>query len=169
MCGNFIKIDRKILQWEWWHDINTFRLFVYMLLSAYWKDGSYKGKDVQRGSFPATIPFLARETNLTENEIRTALKHLQSTGEITVKSTNKFSVFTVNNYDLYQAVNRQNYRQTTDKITDKPQTINRQLTDSILKEYKEDKEINNNIIHTYMDDERTTRTDIPLIIKSLEG
>ena len=114
MCGNFIKIDRKILQWEWWHDINTFRLFVYMLLSAYWKDGSYKGKDVQRGSFPATIPFLARETNLTENEIRTALKHLQSTGEITVKSTNKFSVFTVNNYDLYQAVNRQNYRQTTD-------------------------------------------------------
>lgn len=160
MCGNFIKIDRKITKWEWWSDINTFRVFVYMLITAYWVDGSYKGKEIPRGSFPSTIPNLARETNLTENEIRTTLKHLQSTGEITVKSTNKFTVFTVNNYDLYQAINRQNYRQTTDKITDKPQTINGQLTDSILKENKNIK--NNNNIHTYMDNENVTRTDIPL-------
>ena len=168
MCGNFIKIDRKILQWEWWHDINTFRLFVYMLLSAYWKDGSYKGKTIPRGSFPSTVSNLAKETNLTDNEIRTALKHLQSTGEITNKSTNKFTIFTVNNYDLYQSINKQDYKQSTDKITNKSQTINEQLTNSILKEYKEDKEIkNNNIIHTYMDDEQTIRTDIPLTIRRL--
>lgn len=138
-----------------------------MLISAYWTDGNYKGKPIPRGSFPSTIPNLARETSLTENEIRTTLKHLQSTGEITVKSTNKFTVFTINNYDLYQTVNRQNYRQITDEITDKPQTINIQLTDSILKEDKNIK--NNNIIHTYMGDEDTTptRTDIPLTIRRM--
>ena len=165
MCGNFIKIDRKILQWEWWHDINTFRLFVYMLLSAYWKEGSYKGKLIPRGSFPSTVSNLARETNLTDNEIRTALKHLQSTGEITNKSTNKFTIFTVNNYDLYQSVNKQDYKQITNENTNKSQTINKPLTNSILKEYKEDK---NYIIHTYMDDEKPTRTDIPLNLNYME-
>ena len=136
-----------------------------MLISAYWTDGNYKGKPIPRGSFPSTIPNLARETSLTENEIRTTLKHLQSTGEITVKSTNKFTVFTINNYDLYQTVNRQNYRQITDEITDKSQTINIQLTDSILKEDKN----NNSNIHTYIGSEDTTptRTDIPLTISRM--
>jgi DNA-binding transcriptional regulator YhcF (GntR family) len=130
MCGNFIKIDRKITKWEWWSDINTFRVFIYMLISAYWTDGNYKGKPIPRGSFPSTIPNLARETSLTENEIRTTLKHLQSTGEITVKSTNKFTVFTIKNYDLYQTINEQNNKQ----ITNKSQAINKLLTNNILKE-----------------------------------
>ena len=136
-----------------------------MLISAYWTDGNYKGTPIPRGSFPSTIPNLARETSLTENEIRTTLKHLQSTGEITVKSTNKFTVFTINNYDLYQTVNRQNHRQSTDEITDKPQTINIQLTDSILKEDKN----NSYNIHTYIGDEDNTpmKTDIPLMIRRL--
>lgn len=100
--GNFIKIDRKILDWEWWSDINTYRLFTYMLLKANWKDGSFKGVDVPRGSFVSSISKLSVETNLTVDEVRTALKHLKSTKEITSKSRSKFTVFTVNNYNLYQ-------------------------------------------------------------------
>lgn len=145
--GSFIKIDRKIVKWEWWSDINTFRLFVYMLITAYWKDGNYKGKPIPRGSFPSSVSELSKETNLTENEIRTALKHLKSTGEITSKSTNKFTVFSIKNYDLYQSDNKQNHEQITSKntnkeqtnneqLTNKSQTINEQLTNSILKENK---------------------------------
>lgn len=143
--GSFIKIDRKIIQWEWWSDINTFRLFIYMLIKAYWKDGNYKGKLIPRGSFPSSVSELSKETNLTENEIRTALKHLKSTGEITSKSTNKFTVFSVKNYDLYQTDNKQDYEQITSQNTNKSQTINEQLTNSILKEYKNIKNIKNNI------------------------
>lgn len=136
MCGNFIKIDRKIKKWEWWSDINTFRVFVYMLISAYWKDGNYKGVKIPRGSFPSSISDLAKETNLTENEIRTTLKHLKTTGEITSKSTNKFTVFSVKNYELYQSNNEQNYKQITSQNTNETQTINKQLTSPILKELK---------------------------------
>lgn len=124
MTGNFIKIDRKILKWEWWSDINTFRLFMYMLISAYWKDGNYKGKIIERGSFPSSISELSKETNLSVMEIRTSLKHLQLTGEITSKSTNKFTIFTVVNYNLYQTDNKQ------DNIL---------LTNSILKESKNER------------------------------
>lgn len=152
--GSFIKIDRKIVKWEWWSDINTFRLFFYMLITAYWKDGNYKGKPIPRGSFPSSVSELSKETNLTENEIRTALKHLKSTGEITSKSTNKFTVFSVKKYDLYQSDNKQNYEQITsqntnelqtdnEQLTNKSQTNNEQLTNSILKENKNIKNVNN--------------------------
>lgn len=124
----YIKLDRKILKWEWWSDINTYRLFSYMLIVAYWKSGSYKGKEIPRGSFPASVSELSKETNLTENEIRTAIKHLKSTGEITSKAYNKFTVFTIKKYDLYQSDNEQNYNQSTGEITNKAQTDNEQLT-----------------------------------------
>ena len=164
--GNFIKIERKILKWEWWSDINTFRLFFYMLVSAYWKDGNYKGVEIKRGSFPSSISELSRETNLSTMEIRTALKHLQSTGEVTTnqqatnkqdntnltsnltsKKTNKFTVFTVVNYDLYQSDNKQDNTNLTSNLTENQQAsntqLNKQITGSILKEYKNDKNVKN--------------------------
>lgn len=142
MCSsNFIKLNRKIIEWEWWSDINTFRVFVYMLMCAYWKDGNYRGSLIPRGSFPSSISELARGTNLTDNEIRTALKHLKSTGEITSKSNNKYTVFTVNNYDLYQANNEQNDEQNTNDS----QAINKPLTSPILKESKNIRIKENNI------------------------
>lgn len=126
--SNFIKVDRKILKWEWWSDINTCRLFLYMLIVAYWKSGNYKGKNIPRGSFPSSMSELSKETGLTENEVRTAIKHLKSTGEITSKSHSKFTVFTVKNYDLYQSDNKQNYNESTGEITSKSQSINEQIT-----------------------------------------
>lgn len=139
MAGNFIKIDRKILKWEWWSDINTFRLFMYMLISAYWKDGNYKGKTIERGSFPSSISELSKETNLSVMEIRTSLKHLQLTGEITSKATNKFTIFTVVNYNLYQTDNKQDNKQITSNLTNNQQTDNILLTNSILKESKNER------------------------------
>jgi hypothetical protein len=139
MAGNFIKIDRKILKWEWWSDINTFRLFMYMLISAYWKDGNYKGKIIERGSFPSSISELSKETNLSVMEIRTSLKHLQLTGEITSKATNKFTIFTVVNYNLYQTDNKQDNKQITSNLTNNQQTDNILLTNSILKESKNER------------------------------
>ena len=147
MGGNYIKVDRKILKWEWWSDINTFRLFMYMLLSAWWKNGSYKGVEIPRGSFPSSNSELSKETGLTDNEIRTALKHLKSTGEITSKSNNKFTVFTVKNYDLYQPINEQDYSQTTGNDTGKAQTINKPLTSHNIKECNNINNINNKRIN----------------------
>lgn len=153
--GNFIKVNRKILKWEWWPDINTFRLFMYMLLEAWWKDGNYKGKIIPRGSFPSSIAELSKETKLTENEVRTAIKHLKSTGEITSKSHSKYTVFTVKNYDLYQSDNEQNYNQSTGEITSKSQAINEQITN---KSQADNKQItgtnidNINNIHTEKED-----------------
>lgn len=119
--GGFIKIDRAMLEWEWYKKANTKDLFLHMLLKANWKDGKFQGIDIPRGSFVSSYPKLHDELGLTVNKIRTALGHLQSSGEITVKAYTKFSVFTVNNYCLYQGINSQ--------TTDNSQTNNSQTTD----------------------------------------
>ncbi len=106
-----INLHRKILGWEWYSDINTCRLFIHMLLKANWKDGKFRGTTVPRGSFVSSISKLAEETGLTNDEIRTAIKHLIDTGEITKRSTNKYTVFTVVNYNLYQITSQAEPRQ----------------------------------------------------------
>ena len=72
-------------------------------------------------------------------EIRTSLKHLQLTGEITSKATNKFTIFTVVNYNLYQTDNKQDNKQITSNLTNNQQTDNILLTNSILKESKNER------------------------------
>lgn len=100
-------------------DINTCRLFIHMILKANWKDGSFRGTTVPRGSFVSSISKLAEETNLTNDEVRTAISHLVRTGEITKQSSNKFTLFTVEKYELYQ----DNPNQTTNQDPSSSQSI----------------------------------------------
>lgn len=111
MDGNYIKVSRGILDWEWWSDINTTRVFLYMLIKANWKDGKFKGIDIPRGSFVASIASIANGTSLTQDEVRTAIKHLISSQTITKQSTNKYTVFSVLNYELYQDVSQADTKQ----------------------------------------------------------
>ena len=112
---DYIKLNRKVLNWEWYGNINTCRLFIHMILKANWKDGKFEGKVIPRGSFVSSLPKLADETSLTMREVRTAISHLKSTGEVTCKTYSKFTIFTVKNYCQYQMSDTQNDRQATGK------------------------------------------------------
>lgn len=105
--SDYIKLHRSMLEWEWYGNINTKVLFIHMLLRANWKERKFEGKVIERGSFVSSIDNLSKETDLTKDEVRTALKHLISTNEITKQSFSKFTVFTVNNYDEYQDIPKQ--------------------------------------------------------------
>lgn len=143
MNEGFFKTFYSMLEWEWYKDKNTKCYFLHCLLKANWKDADFKGYKVPRGSFVSSLPKIAEDLDMTTQEVRTAEKHLISTGEITVKSTSKFRIITVNNYEKFQSSNRQDNRQ----VTDNQQTSNRQST--AIEEYKtirqeEQKEESNN-------------------------
>ncbi len=129
--GGFIKISRRILNWGWYGDINTFRLFFHCLLKANWKKKEWNGREVQRGQFVTSLSILSQETGLTIRQTRTALEHLILTGELTNESSRQSRIITVNNYDKYQGETngRANERQTNGKR-------NARLT-TTTKEYKE--------------------------------
>lgn len=121
---DYIKLSRKILEWEWYSDINTCRLFIHMLLKANWKQGKFQGVEIERGSFASSYRTLSLETGLSERNVRTSLKRLISTGEVTIKRHPKFSVFTIKNYNTYQSSDRQ----TDSQVTVKRQSNDTQVT-----------------------------------------
>lgn len=128
--ANYIKVDRKIVDWEWYKDICTKTAFIHCLVKANWKDGNFKGQAIPRGSFVTGRTKFATETGLTEQQVRTAWNKLKSTNEITINSTNKFTIITVNNYGLYQVINQEDNQQ----ITNNQPTNNQQIT--TIEEYK---------------------------------
>ena len=113
MNTGFILLFRQITEWEWYQNPNTFRLFVHCLLMANFTDGRFEGEEIKRGQFVTSLPSLSKQTKLSIQQVRTALDHLKSTGEITDKAFSKFRVITVVKYDAYQSDNRQDNSQAT--------------------------------------------------------
>ena len=126
--GGFIQIDRKILKWEWYQDIKVFHLFLYLILRANWEDGRWQGKEVKRGQLITGRLKLAADTGLSEREIRTCLNKLKTTGEITIRTTNKNSIITICKYDTYQSKYGQQDQQ-KDTLLDQRETNKRPAKD----------------------------------------
>jgi hypothetical protein len=98
------------------------------------KDQPFENITVKRGQVITSLASLSSQTGLTMNQVRTALQHLISTKEITSKTTTKYTIITIKNYDEYQKV--------TKEITNEPQTDNKQITNK-PQQYKKDKNIKN--------------------------
>lgn len=108
MEGGFIKLNRKLLKWEWYSDMKTKNLFIHCLIMANWKDATFRGMEVPRGSFITSLPSLSEQTNMSIQSVRTAIDHLISTGEITVTKYPHWRMITVVKYNDYQDSNSLN-------------------------------------------------------------
>ena len=133
----FVQFHRKFSEWEWYKNVNVRAVFQHLILMANWKDIKWQGINLKRGERLTSIKHLSEENGLSEQNIRTILKKLKSTGELTIKSTSKYSIISVTNYDKYQTTNKQTNKQ----LTNDQQTGNKRLTTD-NKENKENKENN---------------------------
>lgn len=135
-------LHRKLISWEWYTCANTMRLFVHCLLSANHKDAKWRGKEIERAQFITSIDKLAQELGLTRQKIRTALKNLQLTNDLTIQSTTQHTVITVNNYDSYQSKTEE--QQTNQQTNNKPfnNQTNKQITSEITTNNKDNNEKN---------------------------
>lgn len=146
--NGYVKLHRKLFEWEWWDDINTFRLFVTILLLANWKPKKWRGRVIPRGSLWTSLPALAQKSGLTYQQTRTSYFKLISTNEITDEVTSLGRLVTVVNYDVYQLDTEKATNEITDKNADDQQTSNQRsnrratITKEHIrtKEYKELKE-----------------------------
>ena len=102
MSTGWVKLHRQLLDWEWYNDVNTTRVFLHLLIVANHKDNNWRGITIKRGQRLTSISALANETNLSIKNIRTSIKRLKSTNEVASHSTAQHTVFTMVNYDLYQ-------------------------------------------------------------------
>jgi len=99
-----IKIHRSLLDREWYDDNNVLKVFIHLLLTANRKDKSWKGTVVKRWQKITSYRNLAKETNLSVKQIRTAISKLKRTHEVAHETTHQRQRITVVKYDLYQDV-----------------------------------------------------------------
>lgn len=139
MHSSFITLDRKILEWEWYADSNTMRLFIHCLIKANWREKQWKGITIERGSFVTSGDNLSHQLNLSRKQILTSLKKLKKTGEISTKGYNKFTLVTIVKYDDYQKINNEEGQQRDSKGTTKAQqrdtTNNNNNNNNTTKDY----------------------------------
>lgn len=151
--NGWIKIHRKMVDWEWYDDTNTVRVFVHILLTASFRDTRWHGIKIKRGQLLTSIGHMADELKMTRQEVRTALNHLKLTNELTIKSTNRYTLITVEKYSDFQDVpddiNQQTNQPVNQQPTNSQPTGNQQVTNSQPhrkkdkkdKNYKKDKKI----------------------------
>lgn len=134
--SGWIKLHKSIDKWEWRHKPITFSLFLYLLTNANYEISKYEGHQIPVGALVFGRKKAAKFLGVSQQNIRTALKHLKSTNEITIKTTNKFSIIQIVKWDMYQNL--------TNGLTINQPSTNQQLTTS---KNKRNKEIKNNNIY----------------------
>lgn len=108
MNNSYIKLYRKITEWEWYKDAATSRLFFHLLIIASRFSRRERGVEIMPGQVLVTERELAESLGYTwpnhRQTIRTAITHLKLTNEITTEVTKGGTLITVVNYKNYQGV-----------------------------------------------------------------
>lgn len=164
METGYIKLYRQFIKWEWYTDIPTRILFEHCLLRANHKAERWRGLTIEAGQFITSLNHLAQETGLTIRQVRTAIKKLKTTQELTQSGYAKYSIVTIKNWAKYQS---------SDTVSDKQMTNKRQTNDKQMTTNKNEKNEKNekNIIINVDDDvfqknqKNVTLDQVPDIVK----
>lgn len=127
----WIKLYRKSLKSSVFDKPIVWKVWCWCLLKATHVEYKmpFKGADmvIESGQFVTGIEQASYELGMNPQQYRTAIKYLKSTNRITSKSTNKFTVITVENWDNFQSENLTN-QQTNKPITNQQPTNNKPIT-----------------------------------------
>jgi hypothetical protein len=143
--SGFVKVFRSFTEWEWYDQSETVHLFLHLLLKANHKPNKWRGYQIDRGQLITSIDHLSKQLGLSVQTVRTVLKRLELTGEITRQSTNRNTMITICNYDDYQSnsddANKPDNNPDDIDLTNDQQTPNNQVTTNKNdKNFKNEKE-----------------------------
>lgn len=99
--GGWVKIYTKVTNWEWYSNPNTFCVWMHLLIEVNHEPKMWQGLLIQAGQIVTSLASLSATTGLSVRQVRTALKNLQATNNVTIQATNKFSIITLCKYGIY--------------------------------------------------------------------
>jgi hypothetical protein len=135
----FISLHRKLMENPIWGDPNYLKLWIYCLFKAsHQEHDQLIGNQViklERGQFPTGRFSLTEDMNkgvkpkqrLDDLTWWRYLKNLEKMGMLNIKTTNKFSVVTIDKYDFYQSVFNKGEQQTEQQMNNKRTTDEQQM------------------------------------------
>lgn len=125
-------------------------LWIRLLLEANYAENNWKGVVLPRGTFATSVKSLSEKTGLSIQQTRNNLKKLQTTNEIAIKSTNKYSIITITKWEEYQGGTEKPTNKPTNKPSQNQQTKVNETNNTIRN--IEDKKKRNIFIPPTLDD-----------------
>ena len=160
MENGWIKIHRKLMEWEWYGEPNMVTMWIHLLLSANHKPKQWHGKIIERGQLVTSLESLANSCGLSFQQTRTCLDRLVNGNQIIKESTNKYTLITICKYEDYQGIEELQQQTNNNPITNNQQTNNNPITTT--EEVEDNNNINNNK-NTSSDSHAHTREDFSVI------
>ena len=136
--NGYIKLHRKMLDWGWYQNQNVKDLFIHLLLIANFKESQFEDMTIYPGQIITSINSLSKGTKLSTRNVRTALDKLEKSKILTKQVTSRFTLITIENWDLYQG----NDFEVTNQVTSDRQASDMQVT-SDRQHHKNAKNANN--------------------------
>ncbi len=126
MSNGWIKLHRKLMDWEWYNNSQMVHLFIHLMMKANHKPMKWRGVLIRRGQILTGRESLSRDTGISIQKIRTCLKRLEATNELTIKLTSRYSLITILNYKEYQqtglSINQQINQDSNHQLTNNQPT-----------------------------------------------
>ncbi|EAG4009492.1 hypothetical protein B9R48_13705, partial [Listeria monocytogenes] len=149
----YIALHRKIIDSWIWQDPEFYRLWSYCLIKASFKEREiFLGQQIVKlnpGQFVIGREKLEEAMNIGLKNKRTALtwwrrlQKLEKAQMLNIKSYNKFSIVTIENWGLYQGNDIENEQQ-NEQQTNNKRTTDEQQTNTNNKDNKEKKDNKDN-------------------------
>jgi biotin operon repressor len=104
MSEGWVKIHRRLLNWQWYTDNNTKVVYLHLLLKATHRNLIWRNLELKPGQLITSTRKIAAELEISHQSVRTCLRHLVKSGEISVKPNKHYSLITINTWDKYQKI-----------------------------------------------------------------
>jgi hypothetical protein len=143
--GGWIKLHRKLLKNGWFQTPKLLSFWIWCLVNAAHEDrtewvGSQK-VELNRGEFVFSLKKAAWENSSSVQKIRTMAASLKLRQNITIKSTNKYSIIHIVKWDTYQGVLSEINNQNDLESTSNQHAINTPLIKKEVKEVKKERKL----------------------------
>jgi hypothetical protein len=137
MNRGYVKLWRKSLDAGWIKNHKLWAFWTWCLMKATYKEYDQvvgcQSIHLMPGDFVFGRKAASVELNMTEQEIRTAVDSMRKRQNITIKSTNKFSIISIVNWEIYQQTEIEINQQGNEPLTSKQPATNHKQE---VKEYK---------------------------------
>lgn len=170
----WIKIYRKLKDWEWYQDSNVVHVFIHLLLSAPFADTRKRGTAYKAGQIVTSLVLLAAELDKSYPTILRCIKILTESGAIDTKSTNKKTIITIRNFAKYQQDKAPCYKNNLEQDLEQPlyqsleQTLEQPLQPYYNKNIKNNKNVKNNVIADKTAKQPKPTVDYAQVVAELE-
>lgn len=147
----YIKLLKRIVDWQYFGDAHVLQLLIYLLATVNFKTEKWRGITIKAGQKITSIEKLANACECSKNTIQRCLKILVDSETIEMQSDNKKTIITMCNYSKFQrnmanSVSKNDMQSDTQPNTLIDTQVDTQSDINIRnKEYKKEKNINNSL------------------------